>query len=31
MTQSNLTNQREVFVEEFVRSEGHLYTAKKAR
>ena len=28
---TNLTNQRQVFVEEYVRSEDHLDAAKKAR
>ena len=30
MTNTNLTNQRQVFVEEYVRSGDHLETAKKA-
>ena len=30
MTKTNLTNQRQVFVEEYVRSGDHLEAAKKA-
>ena len=30
MSNTNLTNQRQVFVEEYVRSEDHLEAAKKA-